>query len=272
MADNLVVRDADGTVQTIRTSDVGGVHTPHHRSVLFDAAGNALSRTPSTGAGASDPGLPALAVRRDAPVAAGADGQYTRLITDALGRLWARVATGTAHLAVAAGELFQIAGVREDDPTEAASGQARRFRATRRGAFPMAVDAKALNLVAGLQMRDTNSQTYTIAVGQMSAARSVQFLINSDDGYDQAVSVQIMLNASAGSRRVYFETGVFAAGGPRMMCVGDTGGAEAAGSLVIVRHVPLLSALPANAVLAIRVTPVAAPTTGSLSIDATLRF
>lgn len=99
MADNLLVKDANGTDRTLAAKDVSTVHVPRH--ILVDETNAAISpATQATLAAilaalkaedaahvSGDLGLPALVIRKDTAVALGADGDYTLLQTDANGKL-----------------------------------------------------------------------------------------------------------------------------------------------------------------------------------------
>lgn len=86
MANNLNVRDADSLTRTVKSTETGGVHTPHHN---VDALpGNLTGKAEDGAAQAADVGLPVLGVRNDGAASkTGTDGDYTMIATDSAGRV-----------------------------------------------------------------------------------------------------------------------------------------------------------------------------------------
>jgi hypothetical protein len=122
MADNLAIKDGLGVSKTIAAKDVSSVWVPRH--ILVDDSNVSVFKAEDAAHVSGDLGMPALAVRKDAAVALGDDGDYTLLLTDLLGRLWttsvkpngtsrilsAAASTNATSAKASAGDLFQIVG------------------------------------------------------------------------------------------------------------------------------------------------------------------
>lgn len=117
MANNLAIKDGNAAAQTVKTTDSGGVHTPHYNidSVTPGTAAANLGKAEDAAHASGDTGVMALAVRRDTPAALAADGDYLPVIVDAEGRLWARAtaAGDVAHDAADSGNPMKVGGKAE---------------------------------------------------------------------------------------------------------------------------------------------------------------
>jgi hypothetical protein len=115
MADNKNVKDSAGTDFALALLDISSVFYP--KNVLYNSVGAALAKAIDAVAGASDYGIPPLAIRDDAlttltPV----DGDWSTLRLDSVGALWTRDVGFKAEDAVhASGDTgIMMLGVRQD--------------------------------------------------------------------------------------------------------------------------------------------------------------
>lgn len=120
MADNITVKDASGSQETVRFDDLSSSKVQCIKIVLgadgaednlVDSGQQAMAasipvaiasdqdfvKAEDTAHGSGDDGIMALAVRQDAAaILSGADGDYTPLIVDANGKLWVQTELPTA--------------------------------------------------------------------------------------------------------------------------------------------------------------------------------
>ncbi len=120
--DTAVALGTDGDYTLLETDSVGRLHV----------ALTGLSKAEDVAHTSGDEGIPALVVRKDTPVALGADGDYSLLQTDANGRLHV-ITTGTTT-SVAAGDVAHDA-VDSGNPVKIG------YKAIAHGANPTAVAA-----------------------------------------------------------------------------------------------------------------------------------
>jgi hypothetical protein len=129
MASNINIYDKGRNTVTLKSTETGGVHTPHHNvdSIAPGSGATNLGKAQDGTFTLSDVGVAALGVRKNTPTSlATGDGKYTLPIYDANGRLYTNPSPGTGatdlgkaeDAAHSDGDVGVMAlGVRKDTPS-----------------------------------------------------------------------------------------------------------------------------------------------------------
>ncbi len=199
------IKDGAGNTKTMRVWDESGVSTgPFSFIHVLGADGVKLSKAEDAAHVSGDEGIAALIVRKDTPVALGADGDYTLAQSDANGRLHVNVSAGiagdVAHDGADSGNPVKVGGqARTTNPTAVADADRSNFITDKLGKQVVVNSIRDLKGVQKTTITSSTGET-TIITSVSSVFLDLYGLIVANTSAT-ATSVTIK-DASSGTTRI----------------------------------------------------------------------